>query len=90
MGAAGGGEDLPQQQSQAFGIDAHQCIGRAGQVNRALDREPLPAGPEHDGGQRSRSQVAELGGATLGDEPDHRRTGDGMVEHARIDDRRLN
>ena len=54
---------------------------------RALDRHPLPAGPEHDRGSATPTQQTELHRRSAGDEPDRGQIGDRVVEHAGVDHR---
>src|SRR5580692_4640670 len=85
MRAAGGGEDLAAQQSQAFGIDAVRHVVGPDDPGPAFDRGPLPAGPEGDGDLRPGPEIRELRLA-VGDEGDRRLSRAGIGELARVDD----
>ena len=89
VGSARGGEDVPEQHPQPFGIDARERVIRSGQLNRPLDRGPIPPGPDDHGGAGSGPEVGQLAAAARGHGTDTAHPGEGMVEHAAVDDRRL-
>jgi 4-hydroxy-tetrahydrodipicolinate synthase len=88
MGAARGGEDLPQQQPGPLGVHPRQRVGRAGQLHGPLGGGPLPADPDRHRRPRPCPQVLQLAGAALDDHAHDRITGHRVRKHARVDHRR--
>jgi hypothetical protein len=87
--AARGGEDLPEQEPQPFGVHAgHRVIG-ADEVGRPFGGCPLPPGPDHDGRTRPDPQVSQLAATALRHQADYLRACHRMTEHAGVHDRRL-
>ena len=89
MGAAGGSKDIPEQETDTLGVDPVEGIVRTAQDGGALDRDPLPPGPEHDRHVGALPEIDELAGATRGDQADDRLVAHRMREHTGVHDRRL-
>jgi hypothetical protein len=87
--AARGGEDLPEEETQAFAVDALQGVVGTGQLDGSLDAGPSPARPDHDRGAGTSAQVHESPGRSGRHERDDRSSVQRVVEDAGVHDRRL-
>jgi len=86
--AAGRGEDLSEQQTEAFGIEPGLGIVRPCQLATSLDSGPLPAVAKRCGHLGPGAQTGELRRA-VGDEGQRGLSADRMGDDAGVDKRRL-
>ena len=89
MRAAGGGEDVPEKDSELLGVEVRLRIVGTDKRHRTFHRHPLPPRSGDERGAGSRPEIRELVGIATRDEADHRFVRHRMTEHTGVHDRRL-